>query len=84
MDRRSLIKNAGIARPVGYRAPATEVPDALERLLRTYLSTREPEENLRAWFARHSDLELREFLAGADLAAVERDLTTARVPRGVE
>jgi sulfite reductase (ferredoxin) len=69
---------------VGYRAPATEVPDALERLLRTYLATREHEEGLRAWFARHSDLELREFLAGAELAAVERDLPTQRVPQGVE
>jgi sulfite reductase (ferredoxin) len=60
------------------------VPDALERLLRTYLSTREHEEDLRAWFARHSDLELREFLAGAESAAVERDLPTQRVPQGVE
>ena len=69
---------------MGYRAPATEVPDALERLLRTYLATREHEENLRGWFARHSDLELREFLAGTDFAAVERDLPTQRVPQGVE
>jgi len=75
---------ARTGRPVGYRAPATEVPDALERLLRTYLATREHEENLRAWFARHSDLELREFLAGAELAAVERDLPSQRVPQGVE
>src|SRR5262249_16581948 len=27
---------AGFARPVGFRCAATEVPDALERLLRTY------------------------------------------------
>src|SRR5690348_18220736 len=31
---------ARTGRPVGYRAPATEVPDALERLLRTYLADR--------------------------------------------
>src|SRR5204862_898345 len=40
---------ARTARPVGYRVPATEVPEALERLLRTYLTTRESGENLRAW-----------------------------------
>lgn len=75
---------ARTARPVGYRAPATEVPEALERLLRSYLATRESQENLRAWFARHSDLELREFLAGAQFASVERDLPSRAVPHGVE
>jgi sulfite reductase (ferredoxin) len=75
---------ARTARPVGYRAAATEVPEALERLLRTYLQTREGGENLRAWFARHSDLELREFLAGAQFTPVERDLPAQRVPHGVE
>jgi len=75
---------ARTARPVGYRAPASEVPEALERLLRTYLTTREREENLRAWFARHSDLELREFLAGAQFTPVERDVADRRVPHGVE
>jgi len=75
---------ARTARPVGYRAPATEVPEALERLLRTYLATRETNENLRAWFARHSDLELREFLAGTQFAPVERDLPSRAVPHGVE
>src|SRR5438270_2459784 len=75
---------ARTARPVGYRAPATEVPEALERLLRSYLATRDGGENLRAWFARHSDLELREFLAGAQFAPVERDLPSRAVPHGVE
>ncbi len=62
------------ARPVGYRCAATEVPDALERLLRQYLTRREPGENLRHFFGRHSDHELREFLAGGVVAAVARDL----------
>ena len=75
---------ARTGRPVGYRAPATEVPEALERLLRAYLTTRESGENLRAWFARHSELELREFLAGAQFAPVERDLPSRAVPHGVE
>jgi sulfite reductase (ferredoxin) len=64
------------ARPIGYRCAATEVPDALERLLGRYLSTREPGENLRRFFARHSDTELREFLAGEVVNAVPRDLPT--------
>jgi sulfite reductase (ferredoxin) len=62
------------ARPVGYRCTATEVPAALERLLNRYLDEREPGENLRRFFARHSNTELREFLAGEFVPAVARDL----------
>ena len=61
------------ARPVGYRCLATEVPDALERLLTGYLQARRPGENLRAYFSRSSDEQLREQLAGAVLEAVARD-----------
>ena len=75
---------ARTARPLGYRALATEVPEALERLLRSYLATRDGAENLRAWFARHSDAELREFLAGQQFTPVERDLPSRGVPHGVE
>jgi sulfite reductase (ferredoxin) len=66
------------ARPVGYRCAATEVPDALERLLGRYLGEREPNENLRRFFARHSDTQLREFLAGEIVPAVERDLPSPK------
>ncbi len=76
-------QHAGVARPVGYRTPAALVPEAIERLLRHYLAFRAPEENLRAWFARHSNDELRAQLAGEVLTAVERDLPTAPVPHGV-
>ena len=62
------------ARPTGYRCLATEVPDAIERLLGHYLAEREPGENLRRFFARHSDTQLRELLAGEVVAAVARDL----------
>jgi sulfite reductase (ferredoxin) len=62
------------ARPVGYRCAATEVPDALQRLLGQYLGQREPGENLRRFFVRHSDTQLREFLAGESVAPVARDL----------
>jgi sulfite reductase (ferredoxin) len=74
----------GTARPIGYRCPASEVPDAIERLLRTYLEDRLPEENLRKFFARHDDTELRGFLAGQVLEAVARDLSPGRVPHGLE
>jgi sulfite reductase (ferredoxin) len=66
--------NQATARPVGYRCLATEVPEAIERLLRRYLTAREAGENLRQFFARHSDAELREFLAGEAVDAVARDL----------
>ena len=76
-------QHAAVARPVGYRCPATLVPEAIERLLRQYLSGRNPGENLRAWFSRHSDDQLRAHLAGEALAPVERDLPAGRVPHGV-
>ena len=76
-------KYAGVARPVGYRCPAPLVPEAIERLLRRYLEGREPGENLRAWFARHSNDELRAQLAGEDLEPVERDLPAGPVPHAV-
>jgi len=62
------------ARPIGYRCPATEVPEAIERLLRHYLNTRQSSENLRQFFTRHTDSELRELLAGAAVGAVLRDV----------
>jgi sulfite reductase (ferredoxin) len=74
---------AGVARPVGYRCAAPLVPEAIERLLREYLADRARGENLRAWFARHSNDELRACLAGEVLAPVERDLPAGHVPHGV-
>jgi sulfite reductase (ferredoxin) len=76
-------RHAGISRPVGYRCPAPLVPEAIERLLRRYLAGRLPEEDLRAWFGRHSNDELRAQLSGEVVAAVERDLPAGRVPHGV-
>ena len=76
-------QHAAVSRPVGYRSPAALVPEAIERLLRQYLAGRQPEENLRAWFGRHTNDELRAQLAGEVLAPVERDLPTSRVPHGV-
>jgi sulfite reductase (ferredoxin) len=76
-------EHAGFGRPVGYRCPAVNVPESIERLLRQYLGGRSERENLRAWFARHSNDELRSYLAGEHVTPVERDLPTGRVPHAV-
>ena len=73
-----------VARPIGYRCLASAVPDALERLLRSYLELRLPGENLRQFFGRFSDPQIREFLAGLPIVAVERDRPSGRPSHGVE
>ncbi len=75
---------ASIARPVGYRCAASEVPDAIERLLREFNERRDPGENLRRFFARHSNEQIRGWLAGEFVAPVERDAAAGPVPLGVE
>jgi precorrin-3B synthase len=70
-------KYARIARQIGYRATAEDCPEAIERLLRGYLYAREPGEDLRAYFARTSDEDLRAQLNAAPTAAVERDAPPA-------
>jgi len=77
-------KHQAIARPIGYRCPASEVPQAIERLLRRYLATRLLGENLRQFFTRHTDGELRAFLADAEVEAVARDSSPGLPPHGVE
>ena len=74
----------GFARPIGYRCAAREVPVALERLMTGYLLARDPGENLRQYFARHSDEELRTLLAGREVVMVARDPSPGPVPHGVE
>ncbi len=76
-------QHAAVARPVGYRCPAPLVPEAIERLLRKYLGTRNGEENLRAWFLRHTNDELRTYLAGEIVEAAQRDAPSGRVPHAV-
>jgi len=75
---------AGIARPVGYRCTADTVPDAIERLLEGFNTRREGTENLRQFFGRHTNDELRALLAGTFVGAVERDVSLGPVPHGVE
>jgi sulfite reductase (ferredoxin) len=69
----SVGKYARTARQVGYRASADEVPDALERMLRGYLASRQPGEDLRAYFSRIDDDSLRAQLAGSSIPPVARD-----------
>lgn len=73
-----------VARPVGYRCLATEVPESIARLLSSYTALREGEESLQQFFARKSNEELRGYLAGGEAAIVLRDTPWAPVPHGVE
>jgi sulfite reductase (ferredoxin) len=76
-------EHAGIARMIGYRAAAEDCPEAIERLLRGYLAQRSDGENLRAYFRRTSDTDLRTVLAGEVVAPVQRDPSPGRVPSSV-
>ena len=75
---------ASIARPVGYRCAATDVADAIERLLVNFQEQRHGDENLRTFLGRNSNEQIRTILAGESFVAVERDLPFARAPIGVE
>jgi sulfite reductase (ferredoxin) len=75
---------ASIARPVGYRCTASDVPDAIERLLAEFNERREGGENLRSFLARHSNEDIRALLAGSVIVPVDRDLAVGPVPQGVE
>jgi len=72
------------ARPVGYRTAATEVPAAIERLLRVYLAERRAGDNFRQFCAARSDEEIRTILAGEPVEAVARDVAQARTPHNLE
>jgi sulfite reductase (ferredoxin) len=76
---------ASIARPVGYRCAATDVPDAIERLLREFNDRRGADENLRQFLARHTNDDIRAILAGSLVVSVERDAAVrTAIPAGVE
>jgi sulfite reductase (ferredoxin) len=75
---------ASIARPVGYRCPATEVPDAITRLLDFFHLGRKPNEPLQKFLARHSTEALRAILAGGPTQIAERDAVVASTPHSVE
>jgi sulfite reductase (ferredoxin) len=73
-----------IARAVGYRCLATEVPESIARLLARYTELRDEGENLQQFFARKSNDEIRGFLAGGQVEVAQRDVPAAPAPHGVE
>jgi len=77
-------KHQAVARPIGYRVAASEVPEAIERLLRTYLGERRDGQSFREFCAGHTDDELRAFLAGTEVAAVARDVSPGPVPHTLD
>ena len=77
-------EHARPARPIGYRAAAEDCPEAIERLLRGYMAQRSEGENLRSYFTRTSDEDLRNLIAGMVVAPVERDPSPGRHPTNVD
>src|ERR1700747_2278339 len=74
---------ASIARPVGYRCAAHEVPDVITRLLAHFHASRHNAEPLQKFLARHSTENLRVILSGQPAPQTEfavRDLPADRVP----
>lgn len=71
-------ENARAGRPIGYRAAAEDCPQAIERLLQGYEQHRFEGENLRGFFNRSSDEELRNMIAGAVVAPVDREPAPGR------
>ncbi len=78
----SVGKYAKPARPIGYRAAAEDVPEAIERLLRAYLQARQPNEDLRAWFSRTEDELLRAHLAATPISQLPPPETRDPAPAG--
>ena len=78
---------ASIARPVGYRCAAAEVPNAITRLLAHFHAHRHAAEPLQKFLARHSAELLRSILSGQPAVQTEfipRDLPTDHVPHSIE
>ena len=78
---------ASIARPVGYRCTAGEVPNAVTRLLADFHARRHHNEPLQKFLARHSTERLRSILSGQPAVQTDfipRDLPTDRVPHSIE
>ncbi|HEY1470937.1 MAG TPA: nitrite/sulfite reductase [Candidatus Acidoferrum sp.] len=75
---------ASIARPVGFRCRADEVPDAISRLLDAFQADRRSGETLQHFLARHSNEVLRSILAGGPALVAVRDFPESQVPHSVE
>ena len=78
---------ASIARPVGYRCAADEVPKAITRLLDHFRAHRHHAEPLQKFLARNTIDQLRSILSGQSPTQTEfvlRDLPSDRVPHTIE
>jgi sulfite reductase (ferredoxin) len=78
---------AAIARPVGYRCAADEVPNAITRLLAHFHAHRHSAEPLQKFLARQSAEQLRSILSDQPPAQTEiavRDVPADRVPHSIE
>ena len=80
----SVGQTAAIARPVGYRCAATEVPDAISHLLEYFQLERTQNETLQKFLSRLSNDSIRSILAGGHAELAERDLAIAATPHSVE
>ena len=73
-----------VARAIGYRCLASEVPDAIERLLRRYLDERRPKKTCATILPAAPTKSCASAWQGKFLAAVERDPSPGKVPHAVE
>ena len=64
-----LGKNSTLGHRVGFRTPADEVPEALERLFSSYSSEKLEGESVRAWTGRVGDAGVKAILSGARTSA---------------
>jgi sulfite reductase (ferredoxin) len=60
-----LGKNSTLGHRVGFRAPADDVPEALERLFSTYVAQKQEGESVRSWTGRVGDAAVKALLGGA-------------------
>ena len=60
-----LGKNSTLGHRVGFRAPADDVPEALERLFSTYVAQKQQGESVRSWTGRVGDAAVKALLGGA-------------------
>src|SRR6185436_20195718 len=64
-----LGKNSTLGHRVGFRAPADDVPDVLERLFSIYTTEKLVGESVRAWTGRIGDAGVKAILSGTRASA---------------
>ena len=73
-----------VARPIGYRCLASEVPDAIERLLRRYLDERSPTKICASILRATATKSCASVWRESSWQPVERDPSPGKVPHGIE